>query len=287
MNPAPRSSYVSTNGIRLHVAEAGPAGGPPVILLHGFPESWYGWRHQFGPLAEAGYRVVVPDQRGYNLSDKPAGVAAYALDTLAADVLGLIDVLGTSRARLVGHDWGGIVAWWVATRHPDRVDRLAILNAPHPSVFRRRLLVDPAQLLRSWYVFTFQLPRLPEARLRRSNWKALAHALRASSRPGTFSDEDLACYRQAWSQPGAITSMIHWYRAALRYPAKAKDPAVTVPTLLIHGVRDRFLGPNVLLASLQLCRDARYERFEDATHWVQHEEADRVNRMLLDFLRSA
>jgi pimeloyl-ACP methyl ester carboxylesterase len=281
----PEHARIATNGITLHVARAGPEDGPAVVLLHGFPEPWSCWRHQVGPLAEAGYRVIVPDQRGYNTSDKPPRVADYALDLLAADVIGLIDAAGRAKAAVVGHDWGGVVAWWVALRHPDRVERLAILNAPHPVAFRRLLFRLPAQLLRSWYVFFFQLPRLPEANFRRANWHALARALRTTSRPGTFTDEDLDQYRRAWSEPGAIRSMIHWYRASLRHgPPTPADPKIHVPTLLLWGTGDAFIRRDAAEASLALCDDGRLEWFEGATHWLHHEEPGRVSRLLLDFL---
>ena len=276
---------ITTNGIRLAVSHAGPADGPPVILLHGFPEGSACWRRQVGPLAAAGYRVMIPDQRGYGSSDKPGGIGAYALDALAADILGLIDATGHPRVALVGHDWGGIVAWWVARTHPGRVERLAVLNAPHPVAFRRYLLTHPRQWLRSWYFLAFQLPRLPEVSLRRRNWRALTRMLGSSSRPGTFSESDFDAYRAAWSRPGAITAMVHWYRAALRRPpAPLADPRVRVPTLILWGARDRFLGRGLADASAALCTDARLEWIEGATHWVQHEEPDRVNRLLIDFL---
>jgi epoxide hydrolase 4 len=280
-----RSARIATNGITLHAVQAGPDDGPPVLLLHGFPETWSCWRDQIGPLAAAGYRVTAPDQRGYNRSDKPSRVADYGLDVLAADVVGLIDATGRPKATLVGHDWGGVVAWWVAITHPERVERLAILNAPHPVAFRRHLWTHPGQLLRSWYVFFFQLPLLPEANFRRGSYKILAQALRSTSRPGAFRDEDLDEYRRAWSEPGALRAMIHWYRAALRHPPAAPaDPRVRVPTLLIWGMRDRFASPKLVDASLSYCDDARVERIDAATHWVQHEEPDRVNRLLIDFL---
>jgi pimeloyl-ACP methyl ester carboxylesterase len=139
MSLEPGHTTITTNGVTLHAVHSGPEGGPLAILLHGFPEFWYGWRHQIGPLAGAGHRVLAPDQRGYNTSDKPVRVADYALDLLAADVIGLIDAAGAGRARaaLIGHDWGGIVAWWAALRYPERIERLAVLNAPHPVAFRR------------------------------------------------------------------------------------------------------------------------------------------------------
>ncbi|QDV37756.1 alpha/beta fold hydrolase [Tautonia plasticadhaerens] len=285
MSEAAQHAEVVVNGVALHVAQSGPTDGPPVILLHGFPEPWSCWRHQIGPLADAGFRVLAPDQRGYNTSDKPEGTAAYALDVLAADVIGLIDAGGWRRASLVGHDWGGLVAWWAALRHPDRVDRLAILNAPHPVAFRRHVRTQPSQLLRSWYVLFFQLPRVPEAHFRRGNWRALTRALVATSRPGTFAEEDLDRYRRAWSEPGAITAMIHWYRAAVRHrPVPPADPRVRVPTLLLWGPGDRFLSRGLAPASLALCDAGRLEWVEGATHWLHHEEPEAVNRLLLDFL---
>ena len=280
-----RSLRIATNGIALRADRAGPDDGPPVILLHGFPETSACWRRQIAPLAAAGYRITAPDQRGYATSDKPAGVAAYNLDALAADVLGLIDESGRQKACLVGHDWGGLVAWWVAVTHPGRVERLVVLNAPHPVAFRRAILSSPRQLLRSWYILAFQIPWLPETFARLGNWNALANVLRSSSRPGTFPDTTIDEYRRAWSEPGAITAMIHWYRAAFRRPpARPPDLRVKAPTLILWGARDRFLSRSVAEASLALCEAGRLEFIEEATHWVQHEEPDRVNRLLLDFL---
>ncbi|HVT58095.1 MAG TPA: alpha/beta hydrolase [Thermoanaerobaculia bacterium] len=280
-----RQRTIETHGIRLHAVEAGPADGRLLIFLHGFPELWYSWRHQLEPFAAAGFRVLAPDQRGYNLSDKPRGIAAYGLDELAADVVGLIDEAGRERACLVGHDWGGAVAWWVALTQPERLERLAVLNLPHPYVMRRHLLHDPAQRRRSWYVFAFQLPWLPERRLRRNHYENGVRALQRSSRPGTFSEADLEVYRAAWAQPGALTGMINWYRAGLRAaPRRRPAPRVTVPTLLLWGARDRFLGREMAQPSIELCDDGRLVFLEEATHWLQHEEPERVNRLLADFL---
>ena len=279
--------WVATNGIRLHVIQAGPKDGPLVILLHGFPELWYGWRYQIPYLASAGYHVWAPDQRGYNLSDKPAGIAAYTLDTLTADVIGLIDAAGREVAFLVGHDWGGAVAWWAATRYPQRVERMVVINAPHGTVMRKHLRHNPAQLLRSWYIFFFQIPRLPEAMARLEDWKMVVETLRQSSRPNTFSDADLELYKQAWSQPKAYTCMLNWYRALMRgRPRLPSPPCLSVPTLLIWGARDRFLGREMAQQSIDLCSEGRLVVIEEATHWVQHEEADRVNALIADFLRS-
>jgi pimeloyl-ACP methyl ester carboxylesterase len=178
---------VATNGVQLHVVQCGPAAGPLVVLLHGFPEFWYGWRHQIAALAAAGFRVWVPDQRGYNLSDKPRPVRGYVVDELARDVVGLIDAAGHATAAVVGHDWGAAVAWHLAAQHPARVRRVAVLNVPHPQVMGPALLRKPGQLLRSWYVFFFQLPWLPEAVVGLRGWWLARQSLRRTSRPGTFS----------------------------------------------------------------------------------------------------
>ncbi len=278
--------FIETNGIRLHVVCAGPEDGPLVVLLHGFPEFWYGWRKQIAALVDAGLRVVVPDQRGYNLSGKPREVKAYNIDVLAADVVGLIGAVGRNRASLVGHDWGGAVAWWVATRYPQHVDRLAILNMPHPWVMKRTLERSWRQRRRSWYILFFQLPLLPEWALRRGNWRVLTRALRASAHREAFTDADLERYTEAWSQPSALRSMLNWYRAAMRFPPKAIErPAVAAPTLIIWGAQDRFLGRDMATQSIDICRDGRLVFLEQETHWLQHEAAGRVNALLQEFFR--
>lgn len=282
---AARETWIETNGVRLHVLEDGPPGGPLVILLHGFPEFSYAWRHQGPALAAAGFHVVAPDQRGYAQSDKPAGVRAYALDVLAADIIGLADAYGATTFRLVGHDWGAAVAWWVAIHHGERLDRLAILNAPHPVAFQRLIRRSPRQLARSWYMFVFQVPALPEWSLRRNGMRAATDSLVASSRPGTFSGEDLARYCDAWSQPGAWTSMINWYRAAgRRYSTVHASPRVRVPVLILWGDRDRFIESRAAGDSLALCEQGRLVRFPEATHWIHLEEPGRVSEELTRFL---
>ena len=277
---------VDTNGVRLHVRVAGPEDGPLVLLLHGFPEGSYGWRHQVPYLAAAGYRVWAPDQRGYGASDKPERIAAYGLDVLAADVTGLIDAAGRRQAVLVGHDWGGAVAWHVARRSPQRISKLVVLNVPHPSVMRAHLRTNLAQFRRSLYILAFQVPRFPERSLGREDGRALARALVATSRPGTFSEADLAEYRRSWAGPTALRAMLDWYRAALRHPpARGSDPRIAVPTLLVWGAQDRFLGREMAQPSIELCDDGRLVVIESATHWLQHEEPDRVNALIDGFVR--
>lgn len=280
--------YIETNSLTLHVVQAGPETGPLVILLHGFPEFWYGWRRQIPALAQAGYRVWAPDQRGYHLSAKPQEVKAYNLDELAADVVGLIDAAGRRQAILVGHDWGAAVAWWTAIQYPQRLARLVIINVPHPAVMNRQLRKSLKQLRKSWYMFFFQVPWLPERMIRAGRWRTGLRALRGTSRRGTFTEADLERYREAWAQPGALTGMLNWYRALLRVrPRRPPGLRVSVPTLLIWGAQDRFLEREMAQPSIDLCDRGRLVMIEEATHWVQHEEPERVNRLLLDFFQES
>ena len=271
--------------ISLHAVAAGPKDGPVVLLLHGFPEFWYSWHKQIDPLAAAGFRVIVPDQRGYNLSSKPSGVEPYALRELVSDLIAIADQLGQERIFLAGHDWGAAVAWSVALLHPSRVAKLAILNVPHPSVMRRYLMKNRRQLRKSWYIFFFQLPFLPEAFFSARNFRKGVASLVGSSRLGTFSADDLAQYRAAWSQPGALTSMINWYRAALRHRTPFPDRTVRVPTRILWGVRDAFLMVEMAQESLNYCPQGELVTFPDATHWLQHEEPARVSELLISFFR--
>ncbi|OGO27422.1 MAG: alpha/beta hydrolase [Chloroflexi bacterium RBG_16_54_11] len=276
-----------TNGIRLHVVQAGSRYGSPVILLHGFPEFWYGWRKQIKLLAEAGLRVWVPDQRGYNLSDKPLGIAAYNIEELARDVIGLIDAAGVEKCYLAGHDWGAAVAWWVASRYPDRLHKVAILNTPHPAVMMQTLSTNPAQLKKSWYMFFFQIPALPEAILRNNDWDLMVKMLTSTSNPGSFTQADVDQYRHAWWRKGAATSMLNWYRAAVRMPPDLNlDLRIRVPALILWGDQDIALETEMAYASRDLCNQGKLVIFEGAGHWIQHDEAEAVNKHLVDFFSS-
>lgn len=278
-------STIKTNGIRLHVVQAGPKSGIPVVLLHGFPEFWYGWRKQIPALVETGCRVIVPDQRGYNLSDKPKGIRSYRIEELVNDILGLIDALEYEKVNLVGHDWGAVVAWMFANGHPERLNRLSIMNVPHPDVMRRFLLRDLEQIRRSWYVFLFQLPWIPEAGMQRDNWRGAERALRGSGKIHTFTNEDIAKYKGAWSQPGAMTAMINWYRAVMRYQPNMKDDSrIRVPTLMMWGTKDFALSHRMARPSMDYVDEGNLIFFPDATHWVQHDAAEEVNHYLVDFL---
>jgi pimeloyl-ACP methyl ester carboxylesterase len=256
--------------------------GPLVLLLHGFPETSYAWRKQIPELAKR-FTVIAPDLRGYGRSDKPKGAAAYRTSVVADDVVGLIRSFGAERAHVVGHDWGGGVAWGLAMLHPEVVDRLAVLNCPHPVVMQRALRSNWAQIRRSWYIFAFQLPWLPEWSLRRNGARVLRNALRRSSNPGTFTDADLDVYARAFSAPGSAAGAINYYRAAVR----SRLPAVkiTAPTLLIWAENDFALGIELTRGMDSLFEaKPRIEYIADTSHWVMEERPEVVNRLLLEFL---
>lgn len=278
---------VPTNGIRLHVVSAGPPDGPPVLLLHGYPEFWWGWHEQMARLARAGFRVFAPDQRGYNASDKPAGVEAYRVETLVADLHGLIDQLGYPRVYLAGHDWGGAIGWRLVLAHPERIARLVMFNAPHPLAWEdaRRSTSDEHPI--DWFRTFFQLPLLPELVGRAGNWGLLTNSLRDTSRPGTFPDADLDLYRYAWDRDDAMHAMINWYRAAFRHPSLVSgDGAVGLPTRIVWGMQDRFFERRMARLTLDHCADANLIELETAGHWLLHEEPERTSAVMIEFFRA-
>jgi pimeloyl-ACP methyl ester carboxylesterase len=296
-NVETRHGYANTNGIRLHYAETGD-GKDLVILLHGFPEFWYSWRHQLTALAPR-FHVVAPDMRGYNLSEKPGRVEDYTTDVLADDVIGLIDHFGATKAAIVGHDWGAGVAWAVAQKYPDRVSKLAVLQVPPAASWRANLTLR--QLLKSWYMFFFQLPRLPEWAIRRNAFAGLDSTFKEKvGRTGSFTDADVAIYKEALSQPGALTSAINYYRSNVfrmmrgsktetTKPSKASetrnDRRIQVPTLFVFGEQDFVIIPRTVRGVADYI-DAPYTelRIPDSGHWVQNEAVEEVNTALVEFL---
>jgi epoxide hydrolase 4 len=276
--------YVQLDEVRLHVVEAGE--GPLVVLLHGFPEFWYSWRFQIPVLLRQGFRVVAPDLRGFNLSDKPTGVRAYRLERLADDVAQLVERLGERNAAVVGHDWGGMVGWWLAMRHPDRVSRLSVLNCPHPE-HSFRMMRSRAQLKKSVYMLYFQLPWLPERKLGGNGGALLRRLFRNDpEREGAFTEADIDRYLQAMAGP-SMHAALNYYRALLwRNPfslRRALRP-IAAPVQVIWGARDRHLGLEFSKPSPSMVPDLRYDVIDDASHWVQVDRPDTVNARLKEFL---
>jgi pimeloyl-ACP methyl ester carboxylesterase len=254
-----------------------------VVLLHGFPEFSYGWRHQMPALAGAGFRAIAPDLRGYGRSPKPPRVSDYRIELLAGDVVELIRRECGGRAHVVGHDWGGVIAWYLAMHHPDVVERLVILNAPHPGAYFRELR-RPAQVLRSWYALWFQLPWLPELAMR---WDDFAALRRVYTADAGFSEAEANRYVDAFTDRRALTSAVNYYRAAFRegQTLRRRVRRVVAPTLLVWGMRDRYLVPELTEGLGSWVPDLRVERLPRATHWVQHDDPQRVNELMIDFLR--
>jgi len=284
-----RHGYAQVGDVRLHYAECG-SGERLVVLLHGFPECWYSWRHQLAALGER-FRVVAPDMRGYNLSDKPADVADYRVSRLVDDVTGLIRHLGAREAAVVGHDWGAVVAWAVAQHYPDYVWKLAALQVPPPAVWAKNFTLR--QLLRSWYMFFFQLPSIPEWWISRDDFAELGKTFRRTSRHGTFTDKDIAVLKSAMREPGALTASINYYRANLGAFLKGgfkrgeftRHERIRVPTLFIYGERDFAIIPETVQGVADYVEASYREvRLGRSNHWVQQEYPSEVNAALLSFL---
>jgi pimeloyl-ACP methyl ester carboxylesterase len=280
--------------VTLDCALAGQPGKPLVVLLHGFPESWYSWRHQIPVLAEH-FRVAAPSLRGYGDSDRPTDVGAYTIPHLTGDVRGLVRGLGYEDAFVVGHDWGGGIAWAFAIDHPDACRKLVVCNCPHPAIFQQALRSNFRQLLRSWYILFFQIPRLPEWVLTRDNMAALARGFRSMvvrKDREVFSDHDLAEMRRAFGPPGAMTAAINYYRAQFRNQASLKrysvESRIHCPTLLIWAEDDVALGKELTVGTEALIDAPFAIRFiPHCSHWVQQEQPEVVNEALLGFLRAS
>ena len=286
LNVAAESRMIAVNGLELHTILAGPLDGPLVILLHGFPECWYTWRNQIRPLVEAGYRVVVPDQRGYNLSDKPRAIHHYRLEALSADMVELIRSFGRDKAIVVGHDWGGLVAWHLAMHHPDVVEKLIVLNAPHPAAYLREIRSNPAQQRKSWYWGFFQLPIVPEELLGHDPIESARRTFRRNAiNQEAFSSFDLHVMATALAQPDALTSMLNWYRAAARDRSALENlRPIEQPTLLIWAEDDAALGRSLTYGLEPWINNLTIYTIPQCGHWVQNEASEEVNEQLLAFL---
>jgi len=269
-------TYVVANGLRFHVTEQGD--GVPVLLLHGFPDTGDVWRRQLPALAGAGLRAIAPDLRGRGRSARPDGVEPYVLSELVADAVGLLDALGIERAHVVGHDWGAVVAWGVAALRPERVDRLAVLSVGFPGAVRP----DRRALEQAWYRLLFLFPEAEEV-MRRDDWYLARTLLEGAP--------DLETYLAELADPGALTAGLNWYRANLPVGVtpgtdSPRLPHVQAATLGLFGADDRYLSERAMIASADFVDGPwRYERIDDAGHWLQLEQPERVNELLLEFLR--
>ena len=280
--------FVEVDEIRMHYVTQGK--GKLLLLLHGFPDFWYVWRFQIPALARH-FRVVAPDLRGYGETDKPDGIEKYRLNFLTSDVAGLVEALGENKALVVGHDWGGAIAWSLAAFNPKMVEKLVVLNAPHPNAYTNRIKDMLRQLQKSWYVFFFQTANIPELVLSRNNYAFLRNMLLNSLiKKDVMTDEDIEAYIDAWSKPGALTAAINYYRAnmnpALLFSEKAVAfPKVRSPTMVIWGEQDVALSKDLIVGTDEFV-DAAYhvKYFPQCGHWVQLEEPQLVNRHLIEFL---
>ena len=283
----PTIEEVNANGLSFEVHVAGdPASDRLALLLHGFPEHAYSWRHQLPLFAKLGYRVWAPNQRGYGKSSKPKGVASYGIDELVADVAALIDASGARSVTLVGHDWGGLVAWEFAARRARPLERLVILNVPHPARFREELASNPVQRRRSRYAAFFQLPWLPEWFFRRKGAAAIEAAFRGMAIDKCrFPDDVLDVYKQNVLQPGGITAMLNWYRAAGRgFGSLGTDAIIETPALLIWGEEDSALGKETTFGTERYVKELTVRYLPGVSHWVQQEAPEAVNRILEEWL---
>ncbi len=282
--------FVNVNGLRMHYVTQGS--GKLVLLLHGFPDFWYVWRFQIPELAKH-FQVVAPDLRGYNKTDKPVGVDNYRLNLLAGDIRGLMDVLDEEVGMIVGHDWGGAIAWSFAAFHPTRTEKLAILNAPHPNAYTRRAKLSLLQLQKSWYVFFFQTFDIPEEVLSRNEYSFLKKMVKSSFvKAEALTEEDLRLHAEAWSQPGALTAMLNYYRANMNPSIMFLDrslafPKISAPTLIVWGEQDAALSKG-LSDNIEEFVDARHlsKYIPTCGHWVQLEEPKLVNEYLTEFFES-
>jgi len=274
--------FIQAGNLRMHTVVEGSLGQPLVVMLHGFPEFWYSWRYQIKSLAEAGYRVAAPDMRGYNLTDK---TPPYDLFTVASDIVNLIHALGEEQAVVVGHDWGGMIAWAVAMMHPEAVARLIVCNLPHPLAVRRaQIRLYLPQLRKSWYIAFFQLPALPERYCARNQYQVLRQAL--GRELPEFGEAEAAIYREAWSQPGALPAMLGYYRALPRsFPLLLRrGKEVVAPTTLIWGDPDFALDTRLAEWSKAHVNGLKLSVISPSSHFVQLRHPEEVSRLMLEFL---
>ncbi|MBE9004590.1 alpha/beta hydrolase [Fortiea sp. LEGE XX443] len=274
--------YITTNGVKLHYVTQGT--GPLMLMLHGFPEFWYSWRHQIPEFAQH-FQVVALDLRGYNDSEKPKEQSAYVMDEFVKDVAGVIKGLGYEKCVLVGHDWGGAIAWYFADTHPEMLEKLIILNLPHPAKFSQGLST-PQQLLRSWYMFLFQLPIIPELLLQSFEYQTIAQTIQGTAvNKNAFTSSDLEAYKNAAAKPGALTAMLNYYRNIFPHVLSRKNWEILhVPTLMIWGENDTALGKELTYDTAAYVSNLQIQYIPNCGHWVQQEQPQLVNHYISEFI---
>jgi pimeloyl-ACP methyl ester carboxylesterase len=272
-------------GLNMSVWTAGDSSHPLLIFLHGFPEHGKIWEYQLEYFSKLGYFVVAPDQRGYGETEKPYSISAYSLDLLAQDVLGVIEYFQKNDTDLVGHDWGAGVSYWAVLKYPEKFRSVTIINVPHLQTMKDQMKKNKVQRKKSRYMFFFQLPWIPEFMLRRAGFKLLERSLVKTSKKGSFTDEDILSYKEAWSRPGAIRGMLNWYRAVARVRTEPiKNAYVKIPSLVIWGAKDPFMRRELAELSMKYHKNGRLVFFENNTHWVHHEKPLEVSKEIEDFL---
>jgi pimeloyl-ACP methyl ester carboxylesterase len=282
-----KDGFAYTNGVKLHYVSQGK--GPLALMLHGFPEFWYSWRYQLPFLAQK-FQAVAPDLRGYNTSDKPVGVSSYYMDELLNDVIGLIKYFGAEKAVIISHDWGGVIAWNLAAFHPEVVEKLVVMNAPHPQAYFREIRRSFKQLKSSWYVFMFQLPLVAEWWISKNDYETLENMYRGMAlREDTFSDEDIRLFKEAIGQPGCLTAAVNYYRGLFRDPSGKKRgknyPKISVPTQIIWAENDLALTNELTVDLDEYFTGGLEVRYvPNCSHWVQQEQPEQVNEYLKEFL---
>lgn len=275
-------THIYNGPIGLETRHAGPVDGEVVVMLHGFPECWNTWRHQIPVLAEAGYRVYAPNMRGYGLSSKPDEIDDYHVDKLIQDVDAIRRLSGAKKIHLVGHDWGAVVAWWYALNKPEHLASLSILNVPHPAAFLKVLKSKPAQLLKSWYIFYFQIPYLPELTVPFNKFFFFRNVLNRTSNRGSYDKSDFAELQKHWSIPGSLKAMINYYRSAIRsQPKPPNGNTVDTPTQILWGENDLALTLEMAHLSEKYLTNGTLTTYPDATHWLAHDKPDEINQRLL------
>lgn len=275
--------FANNDGVKIHYVTAGE--GEPVMLLHGFPEYWYSWRKQIPALAER-FQVIVPDLRGYNRSDKPSGWKNYTSQALTGDIRAIMQAEGLETVRMVAHDWGGAVGWEMAMYHPELLQQLVILNSPHPHIFAKALRHNSKQKRRSWYMLFFQVPLLPDLMLKAATPIFIRQTLKGwAIQKNAFSKAELRKFTRAFRR--SVTPALNYYRASFKgrkLDSRPKDGKIKVPTLVVWGQNDKALGPE-LADDIPKYYDApvRIERLDNCSHWVQSDQPEKLNQLLLEF----